>query len=192
MVRHAFPLVFCPGSARCRGHSATVRGGYQRLSRDLMATGWTARKRRPASAGPFHLTFGSVMASGVRGQPDISAMASLGTNQLCVLVWHYHDDDVPGPAAAVTLAVDGLPTAWRQVGLRQFRIDANHGNSYQAWQKLGQPLPLPPAQRELLQRAGKLVEMPSQSTQNVLDGRVRLLFDLPRQGVALWQIVPMD
>jgi len=148
--------------------------------------------RRLAVSSTAGLDARSILASGVRGQPDISAMASLGTNQLCVLVWHYHDDDVPGPAATVSLAVDGLPTGWRQVRLRQFRIDADHSNSYQAWQKLGQPLPLTPAQRELLQRAGQLAEIPLQSTQNVIDGKVRLKFDLPRQGVALWQIEPMD
>jgi xylan 1,4-beta-xylosidase len=148
--------------------------------------------RRLAVSSTAGLDARSILASGVRGQPDISAMASLGTNQLCVLVWHYHDDDVSGPAAAVSLAVDGLPAGWRQVRLRQFRIDADHSNSYQAWQKLGQPLPLTPAQRELLQRAGQLAEIPMQSTQNVIDGKVRLKFDLPRQGVVLWQIEPMD
>ena len=28
------------------------------------------------------------------------------TNRLCIMVWHYHDDDLPGPAAAVELALD--------------------------------------------------------------------------------------
>ena len=32
--------------------------------------------------------------------PDVAALASLDGNRLCVLVWHYHDDDVPGPDAA--------------------------------------------------------------------------------------------
>jgi hypothetical protein len=26
-----------------------------------------------------------------------------------VLIWHYHDEEVPGPAAHVTLSLDGLP-----------------------------------------------------------------------------------
>jgi len=113
-------------------------------------------------------------------------MVSLGTKQLCVLVWHYHDDDVPGPAGMVDLALDYLPTGWRQARLRQYRIAAAHSNSYQAWQKLGQPLPLPPAQRELLQRAGQLAKLPPQSTPNVTDGKVRLRFELPRLAVVLW------
>jgi xylan 1,4-beta-xylosidase len=43
----------------------------------------------------------------VRGNPDVSALASLDKNKLAVLVWHYHDDDVPGPAADVDLTLDG-------------------------------------------------------------------------------------
>ena len=39
------------------------------------------------------------------------------------LVWHYHDDDVPGPDAAVDLALAGLPAAARQATLTHYRID---------------------------------------------------------------------
>jgi xylan 1,4-beta-xylosidase len=39
-------------------------------------------------------------------RPDVSALASLDKNKLAVLVWHYHDDDVPGPDAAVDLTLD--------------------------------------------------------------------------------------
>ena len=76
---------------------------------------------------------------GVRGDPDVSALASLDRNQLCVLVWHYHDDDVPGPAAAVTLNIDGLPAAMSQVKLEHFRIDDEHSNAFTAWKRLGSP-----------------------------------------------------
>ncbi len=42
-----------------------------------------------------------MLKQGVRGRPDVSALASLDERKLCVLVWHYHDDDVAGPAAAI-------------------------------------------------------------------------------------------
>ena len=42
-------------------------------------------------------------------KPDVAALASLDGDKLCVLVWHYHDDDVPGPDAAVALTLSGLP-----------------------------------------------------------------------------------
>jgi len=38
-----------------------------------------------------------ILRDGVRGAPDVSALASFDRNKLCVLVWHYHDDDVPVP-----------------------------------------------------------------------------------------------
>ena len=39
-----------------------------------------------------------MLKDGVRGAtPDVSALASLEANRLSVMVWHYHDDDVPGP-----------------------------------------------------------------------------------------------
>ena len=39
----------------------------------------------------------AIRKEGVRAKPDVSALASLQDGKLCVLVWHFHDDDVPGP-----------------------------------------------------------------------------------------------
>ena len=52
-----------------------------------------------------------MLKDGVRAKPDVAALASLDGKKLCVLVWHYHDDDVPGPDAAVELSLTGLPPA---------------------------------------------------------------------------------
>src|SRR5262245_28921668 len=38
----------------------------------------------------------SMLKNGVRGEPDVAALASLDHDKLCVLVWHYHDDDLAG------------------------------------------------------------------------------------------------
>jgi xylan 1,4-beta-xylosidase len=54
----------------------------------------------------------ALLQDGVRGStPDVSALAALDTDRgrLSVLVWNYHDDDVPGPRAAVDLSINGLP-----------------------------------------------------------------------------------
>src|SRR5262249_51315378 len=37
----------------------------------------------------------SILKEGVRGEPDIAALASLDAGKLCLMVWHYHDDDLP-------------------------------------------------------------------------------------------------
>ncbi len=39
----------------------------------------------------------TIRRNGVRANADVSALAALDTHQLAVLVWHYHDDDLPGP-----------------------------------------------------------------------------------------------
>ena len=52
-----------------------------------------------------------ILRQGVRDQPEVSALASGDRHRLWVLVWHYHDDDIPGPQAAVELSVQGLPFA---------------------------------------------------------------------------------
>src|SRR5262245_17886005 len=44
-----------------------------------------------------------MLRRGVRGDADVSALASLDGDTLAVLVWHYHDEDVEGDDAAVTL-----------------------------------------------------------------------------------------
>ena len=53
----------------------------------------------------------AILANGVRGAPDVSALASLDGRKLAVMAWHYHDDDVAGPEAAVELRVTGFPPA---------------------------------------------------------------------------------
>ena len=51
----------------------------------------------------------AIRKDGVRGKPDVSALASLRDGKVCVLAWHHHDDDVPGPDADVELTLSGLP-----------------------------------------------------------------------------------
>ena len=127
----------------------------------------------------------TIRARGVRGSPDVSALASLDKNKLAVLVWHYHDDDLPGPDAAVNLTLDNLPFANGAAKLAHYRIDADHSNSYQAWLKMGSPLPLSDKQYAELEKAGQLAELEPQKNLRVKDGKLDLNFTLPRQGVSL-------
>jgi len=136
-----------------------------------------------SSAG---LTADLIRTRNVReNNPDVSAFASLDKNKLAVLVWHYYDDDVPGPDANVDLALDNLPFANGDVKLTQYRIDANHSNSYEAWLRMGSPLPLSETQVEELEKAGQLAELEPPKNLRVNDGKLDLKFPLPRQAVAL-------
>ena len=136
-----------------------------------------------SSAG---LTADTIRARNVReNNPDVSALASLDKNKLAVLVWHYYDDDVPGPDANVDLALDNLPFANGDAKLTQYRIDADHSNSYEAWLRMGSPLPLSETQFAELEKAGQLAELEPPKNLRVSDGKLDLKFALPRQAVAL-------
>ncbi len=127
----------------------------------------------------------TILRSGVRRNPDVAALASLDKNKLCVLVWHYHDDDLPGADAAVDLALTGIPFPNGGAKLTQFRIDGEHGNSYEAWLKMGSPFPLSEKQFAALEQAGQLAELESKNI-SVKNGAADLQFNLPRQGVSLF------
>ena len=128
----------------------------------------------------------TILQSGVRGRPDVSALASLDKNKLAVLVWHYHDDDLPGPAADITLLLDHLPFKNGSAKLAQFRIDADHGNAYAAWLQMGSPPSLSREQQSRLEQAGQLPETGAVQDIRVENGRAALRLDLPRQGVSLF------
>ena len=95
----------------------------------------------------------TILKSGVRGNPDVSALAALDHGKLTVLLWHYHDDDVPGPAAHVVLNLTGLALPDGEVQAKQFRIDADHSNCYEAWKRMGEPMEPSPEQYAKLRRS---------------------------------------
>ena len=126
-----------------------------------------------------------LLKSGVRNAPDVSALASRNGKRLSVLVWHYHDDDIPGPDAAVTLTLANLPTPSGKAHLEHFRIDAAHSNAFTLWQQMGSP-PTPTAtQYAQLEHAGQLTHLTVPATVPITDGQITLPFTLPRQGVSL-------
>jgi xylan 1,4-beta-xylosidase len=135
-----------------------------------------------SSAG---LTADIIRTKNVRGNPDISAQASLDKNRLAVVMWYYHDDDLPGPDAAIDLALEQLPIADGKVTVTQYRIDADHSNSYQAWLRMGSPYPLSDKQYAELEKAGQLAELESPKTATVKDHHLNLPVTLPRQAVSL-------
>src|SRR5436190_19872269 len=72
---------------------------------------------------------------GVRGKPDVSALASRGGNRVTVLVWQYHDDDLPGPEASIELSLHGIVRA-ETASVQHFRIGEEHSKAFIGWQKI--------------------------------------------------------
>jgi xylan 1,4-beta-xylosidase len=127
-----------------------------------------------------------MMRRGVRGNPDVGAQATMSGDKLCVLAWHYHDDDVAGAVAEVSLTLNGVLKEFQTARLTRYVIDQESCNSYTAWQKMGSPQQPTPEQYAQLEQAGKLVALPlPEPLLGFESGKATLRFKLPRQAVTL-------
>ncbi len=119
----------------------------------------------------------------VRGEPDINALASVDGQSVAVLVWNYHDDNVPGNAADIVLTITGMPA--RLVTVNQYRVDRDHSNAYDAWLRMGSPASPSAAQRAQLEKSAGLQTLSEPRTIATTTGGVSVPISLPRQGVSL-------
>lgn len=133
-----------------------------------------------SSSGQISLE--DILANGVRNQPDVGALACRDGETVWLMTWHYHDDDVAGPDAEVTLK---LPVACRVAS--HHLVDEHHSNSYAAWQRMGSPNAPSDRQYRRLMRASRLQEAEKPSVANN-DGASQLQFKLQRQGVSLLEL----
>ncbi len=130
----------------------------------------------------------SMVKDGVSQKPDIDALATRSDRDISVMTWNYHDDDIPGPDAAVGMTVNGIPSGARRVLVRHFRIDGDHSNAYTVWKAMGSPQKPTAEQYARLEAAGQL-QMLDSPRWIACDGRkAELNFSLPRQGVSLVQV----
>ncbi len=131
------------------------------------------------------LPLDQIVSAGVQQQPDIRAIATRHGQEVEIMIWNYHDEDVDAPAAPIDLAVSGLPESARLVLLEHFRIDRHHSNAFTAWKEMGSPQSPSAEQFERLQRAGQLQFLASPARIPLEHGTARMQFTLPRQGVSL-------
>ena len=146
--------------------------------------------RRLPVVSDSELPLDDVLKAGVRGRPDVAAIACREGDTLRVMAWHYHDDDLPGPAAAVTLSIPGWVPPDSAAPTHR-RIDEQHSNAFAVWKRMGSPQEPTPSQRaELERRCGlETAEPPAVR----IDGTTtHVSFTLPRAGVSLieWQAPP--
>ena len=143
--------------------------------------------QRLAVASSARVPLETVLAKGVRGAADVDALAGLEAKKLSVLVWNYHDDDVPGAVANINLTLSGLP--FQGPGkVTHYRIDAEHSNAYTAWKKLGSPQPLSRDESARLERVGQLEESEPPREVTPDGGKILLRDELPREAVSLFVI----
>lgn len=126
-----------------------------------------------------------VVVNGVRGKPDINAIAARRDHEVEILVWNYHDDEVPFPAAPIDVVINGLPVRITRGLVEHFRVDDEHSNAFEAWKEMGSPQSLSANQAERLQSAGQLQLLTSPLWVSIEKGTAHLQFTLPREGLSL-------
>jgi xylan 1,4-beta-xylosidase len=143
-----------------------------------------AERVAASSSGEAELT--DIIAHGVRGKPDVGVLASRGDHKLTVMVWHYHDDDVAGPDADLSLALAGLPADLATAKITHYRIDQQHSNAYAVWLRMGSPVAPDPQQYAELERASNLATLADAPVSlAAVNGLAKIDFSLPRQAVSL-------
>jgi len=126
-----------------------------------------------------------VAHNGVRAQPDINAIATRKEREIEILLWNYHDDDVPAEAASVDLAITDLTPNAKRALVEHFRVDSDHSNAFAVWKAEGSPQSLSGDGIAHLQSAGQLQLLTSPSWVASEQGVIHLRFTLPRQGLSL-------
>jgi xylan 1,4-beta-xylosidase len=144
--------------------------------------------QRVMTSSSGQIPLNDILSSGVRQAPDVDALATNGEHQAAVMLWNYHDDDLPAPGTSVHVTVEGIPADVKKVLLEHFRIDDTHSNSYTVWKAMGSPQSPTPDQYAQMKQAGQLELFSSPEWLDVSDGKVVIATDLPRQAISLMRL----
>jgi xylan 1,4-beta-xylosidase len=136
-----------------------------------------------ATGSSGSLPLADVVEHSVDAAADVNAVATRNGREVDVLIWNYHDADVPVSAAHIHLAVDGLNG--KGIMAAEFRMDDTHSNAYRTWRQMGSPAHPTPEQARQLEKAGCLEQIMADHGVAVKDGKAGIDLSLPRQGVAL-------
>src|SRR5258708_1075543 len=165
-----------------------LRATWPRMDRDSLRMVGLVGKQGGKATSLGALRSEDVIRDGVRGQPDVSVIATRKEHEAEILIWNYHDDDLPAAAIPIDLLLSGLPTKTRHGLLEHFRLDFVHSNAFTVWKEMGSPQSPTEEQYEQLQRAGQLQLLTSPAWTPITQGAAHLQFALPRQGLSLVRI----
>lgn len=129
-----------------------------------------------------------ITLTGVRGRPDVNALATRKEREVEILIWNYHDDDSPAPDAQIGAVIRGLPKEAHSGLVEHYRVDSSHSNAFALWKKMGSPQSPSLEQFEQLQDAGQLQLLGSPAWMAIEQGSAHLQFALPRQALSLVRI----
>lgn len=137
---------------------------------------------RIAAQSSAQVPLDDMMAS-VTQKNDVGVMATRDGSKIAVLVWHYNDDDLKGPDAAVTINLSGLGKA-KTRKVTQYLVDPKTANAYTAWQAMGSP-PSPNQDQYKDLEAASVMHPTALPPLTVTKGAAKLDLTLVRQGVTL-------
>ncbi|MES2441493.1 MAG: beta-xylosidase [Pseudomonadota bacterium] len=138
---------------------------------------------RIAASSSAQIPLDDIVKQGVRDAPDIGVLATRTPDgRVAVLLWNYHDDDLPGPEADIAIALSGL--TGRAAAMTAWRVDGDHANAFAAWKAMVSPQSPDADQVAALDTASKLVPEPARMLA-VRRGTAHAAVRVPRQGVLL-------
>jgi xylan 1,4-beta-xylosidase len=173
-----------------------IFGGFRALATDGVALpvlntfrmlNKMGTKRLPVtSTGDLGLD--AISSRGVRGNPDVHALASRDEKRVTIISWNYHDDDLPGPAAAIAINITGLPVELSKIKMTEWRIDDTHSNAFTAWKAMGSPAKPTPEQHQQLEAASELAVSQIPIDLPIAGGNATVNLNVPRQAVSLVEL----
>ncbi len=139
---------------------------------------------RVAATSDQQRSLDETIQTGIRADPDVGVLASRTPNSMSILLWHYHDDDMPSDDAMINLTIDGLPSSLASAKLQRFLVDQNHSNAYTTWLHMGSPIAPNVTQYEALQKSSNLASV-DEANVSLDNGLFSSRLNLKRQGVSL-------
>lgn len=130
----------------------------------------------------------TLVSTGVRDKTDVDGMAAIDDHKATVLLWNYHDADQPAAATPTTIKLGGFPTGTKRVLVQHYRIDDTHSNAYTVWKAMGSPQQPTTEQYAQLQAVDGLQLLTSPEWLDIVDGKLELQTELPRQSISLVKI----
>jgi xylan 1,4-beta-xylosidase len=138
-------------------------------------------QRVPVKGNPYPAQ--KVIEQGIRDRPDINAMACVDKNEMTILIWNYHDDDILGEINDIELTIRNIPDD--PALMHHYRVDQELSNSYTIWKRLGSPMEPTEEEYRRVEQAGHLKLLTSPQWISANKNGTYIQFSLPRQGVSL-------
>ena len=101
-----------------------------------------------------NFTIEELCQNSVRKEADVNALASTDDQSIAVMIWNYHDDDLPAPDENIKILFKNIKA--ERVLVHHYRIDNKYSNSYEVWKSMGSPQNPSKEQIKELEQSGKL------------------------------------